>query len=417
MASFAQLTPAEIIQDIHDRTVSQIPAEVKKIAEVPPKTGYGIIYATTEVSVYRSTYEGKPVIVKKIDILIKIKNRKLTDNSLTPQAIEKSKNTIITGLFNEIVNYHEVSQIPGHFLCRLIGYKIEYEWTGFLENSTFFVYIVMEDCGEEDLFSFCERIMKPVFYRKYLLENIFRQLMWAFVQALLALQTLHSHGWAHLDLKAENILYNNKLRTVLLGDFGSLVKIGSSLFVNGVVGTPGYIAQELLNSPVGIMNNDLLKKADIYSLFKSYQYLTNGYSNKYYRKELEDKALSIVLGEDEWVKNILSHNPRVRPSADELIEKIRSVNPAYLESYDVFMREIFIPEEAKIYENINRIEQQKREEFRMRVEEEESIKQEELEKNKKSKVGGARRRTKTHRPSKKGRKKRGTQKTNRRRRR
>lgn len=435
MASFAQLTPADIIEtpadiikNIHDITVSQIPAIVTQIAELPLKTGPAIPTGAG-TSGYRATIDNKPVVVKKNDVLFKIQNNILT-KSLSPEAIKKGKTDIITTLFNETVNYYEVSQIPGHFLCRFIGYKIEYEWNGFLENSTFFVYIVMEDCGAEDLFSFCARIMTPVRYAKYLLENKFRILSWAFVQALLALQKLHSNGWVHLDLKAENIFINDTSKMVLLGDFGSVTKIipegNGSHMVDGPIGTSQYIAPELLSAS-GRINNNMLKHADIYALFKSYEFLINGYCKINYRENLKNEVIMFILGEGGWFEKILNPDPTRRPSADELIARIRIVNPAYLESYDVFKERILDPEEAIIQrakEEQERKNREEREQIRIQIMEQERIeimKQEEETKNskksRKSDGGRTRRRTKTHRSSKKGRKKRGTQKTNRRRRR
>ena len=57
---------------------------------------------------------------------------------------------------------------------------------------------------------------------------------------------LHSNNITHRDLKPENIMFNEKDCTVKLIDFGT-----SKKFVNGValkekVGTPYYIAPEIL---------------------------------------------------------------------------------------------------------------------------------------------------------------------------
>ena len=168
----------------------------------------------------------------------------------------------------------------------------------------------------------------------------------------------------------------------------------------------------------------MLKHADIYALFKSYEFLINGYCRINYRENLKNKVISFILGEGGWFEKILNLDPTLRPSADDLIERIRSVNPAYLESYDVFKEHILDPEEAIIQRAIEEQERKNREEreqIRIQIMEQERIeimKQEEETKGSKKPIksdgGGTRRRTKTQRPSKKGRKKRGTQKTNRR---
>ena len=354
MASFAQLTPAEIIksqqeiiQNIHDITVSQIPAEVTQIAELPPQTGPTIPTGATGASIYRSIYNGKPVVVKKINVLSKIRNNILGKKQLPPKIIEESKIYIITGLLNEISNYYEISQIPGHFFCRFIGYKIEYKTSDSVDGYRFIVSIVMEDCGTEDLHSYFERILTNVKLGNIALKQSYRLLTWTIVQALLALQKLHSDGWVHLDLKPENIFFNNNSKIVLLGDSGSVTKIGASTYVLGPFGTPSYIAPELLYTFFGIKNNDMLKRADIYSLFMSFKFFTNNYNKVFNINLKEDTEIKDILGEGEWFEKIFNPDPILRPSADELIERIRIVNPNYLESYEVFKREILEPEHAK----------------------------------------------------------------------
>jgi serine/threonine protein kinase len=471
MASFAQLTPAEIIKsqqeiikNIHDITVSQIPAEVTQIAELPPQTGPAIPTGAG-TSGYRSIYNGKPVVVKQINVLSKIRNNILGKKQLPPKIIEESKIYIITGLLNEISNYYEVSQIPGHFFCRFIGYKIEYKTSDSVDGYRFIVSIVMEDCGTEDLHSYFERILNNVKSGNIALKQSYRLLTWTIVQALLALQKLHSDGWVHLDLKPENIFFNNNSKIVLLGDSGSVTKIGASTMVLGPVGTPAYIAPELLYTFFGIKNNDMLKRADIYSLFMSFKFFTNNYNKVFNINLKEDAEIKDILGEGEWFNRIFDKNPQNRPNVDELIARIRIVNPAYLESYDVFKRNILEPEHAKAeQEAATRMQQLKA--IRMQAsiikqQEEDTrkqasiIKQQEEDTRKQASIikqqeedtrkqhesslgkrrdpfsntnskrlaifleegGGARGRTKTHRSSKKGHKKRGTQKTNRLRRR
>lgn len=340
---------------------------------MPPQTGPTIQTGSEgSASGYRATIGVKPVVVKQINVLSKIE-KNIISKQLSPEAIEKSKKYIITGLLNEIVNYYKVSQITEHFFCRFIGYKIEYELTEFLESSMFVVSIVMEDCGEQDLFDFSGKLLenntKPHSERVKILCSIFGHL-------LFDLMILHNNGFVHLDLKPENIFIKtnpgvlplDEQYTVLLGDAGGLTKVGETQHVDGPIGSPKYIAPEVSVPPVN--NNANLKGADIYSVFITIFVLLTDY--KKYIKFIQFEIFNILFGNydtstfkkqdsDTWIKMITKNQPYDRPDIDTLLA-------------------LFDHNKSKWY-------------------------------------GGARRRTKTQRPSKKGRKKRGAQKTNRRRRR
>ena len=61
---------------------------------------------------------------------------------------------------------------------------------------------------------------------------------------------LHSRGFAHRDLKPENILLDNQFNVKIV-DFGfvkSLSGDDGSGFTQSRVGTPGYMAPEILQS-------------------------------------------------------------------------------------------------------------------------------------------------------------------------
>ena len=367
-------TPADIIQDIHRRTVLQIPAEITQIPELPPQTGSAIQTGSEgSASGYRSIYNGKSVVVKQINVLSKIRNNILSKKQLPPKIIEESKKYIITGLLNEIVNYYKVSQITKHFFCRFIGYKIEYELTVGLESSTFIVSIVMDDCGEQDLFDFSGELFvnntKTYYERVNILCSIFGHL-------LFDLMILHNNGFVHLDLKPENIFIKtnpgvlslDEQYTVLLGDAGGLTKVGETKYVDGPIGSPKYIAPEVLNTQV--KNDYNLKGADIYSVFITIFKILEDYKKniKFIQYEIFNKLFGDYdastfkkPGIHSWIEMIINSRPYDRPDIDTLVT---------------------------LFGN-----------------------------NKSQRYGGARGRTKTHRSSKKGHKKRGTQKTNRLRRR
>lgn len=65
-----------------------------------------------------------------------------------------------------------------------------------------------------------------------------------FIQAAQALKAMHNMGWAHCDIKPNNILRNDK-GVVKVIDFGQSCKIGT--IKERIQGTPDYIAPEQVN--------------------------------------------------------------------------------------------------------------------------------------------------------------------------
>ncbi|KAK6145948.1 hypothetical protein DH2020_019817 [Rehmannia glutinosa] len=99
-----------------------------------------------------------------------------------------------------------------------------------------FLHVVLEYCGAGDLF---ERITaRPVFA-----ESEARRVM---VPLMEAIAHIHDRGVAHRDIKPDNILFNsyNELK---LADFGSAECFGNGGLMSGIVGTPYYVAPEVVS--------------------------------------------------------------------------------------------------------------------------------------------------------------------------
>lgn len=82
-------------------------------------------------------------------------------------------------------------------------------------------------------------------------------------QLISAIEYIHYKGYAHLDIKLDNILLDDYFN-IRLSDFGSSLKIDDQPFTEFRRGTPKYMAPEVFNLTEG--ENFNAYKADIYSL-------------------------------------------------------------------------------------------------------------------------------------------------------
>ena len=102
------------------------------------------------------------------------------------------------------------------------------------------IYIVLEYAEKGELF---DRIAKSGGLPE-------AEARFYFVQALNALDYLHENGYAHRDLKPENFLLCNsfipKKCILKLADFGLAKKVSNESQCKTFVGTPIYLAPELL---------------------------------------------------------------------------------------------------------------------------------------------------------------------------
>ncbi|GAB2287447.1 hypothetical protein Dimus_021824 [Dionaea muscipula] len=81
-----------------------------------------------------------------------------------------------------------------------------------------------------------------------------------FVQLMEAIAHCHRHGVSHRDIKPDNVLFDNRNRLKLC-DFGSAEWLGEAdrRTMRGVVGTPYYVAPEVLSG------RDYNEKVDVWS--------------------------------------------------------------------------------------------------------------------------------------------------------
>ena len=118
-------------------------------------------------------------------------------------------------------------------------------------NDSQYFHIIMEYCTGGELF---ERIVQ----KKRFNENIVCNLIFKIASAI---HHCHSLGIVHRDLKPENILFENKseFSEIKLIDFGLSRKILNEDDLHSIVGSPFYVAPEVLEG-----NYD--EKCDIWSI-------------------------------------------------------------------------------------------------------------------------------------------------------
>ncbi|XP_057961076.1 phosphoenolpyruvate carboxylase kinase 1-like [Malania oleifera] len=110
-----------------------------------------------------------------------------------------------------------------------------------------FLHMVVDLCESSDLF---ERIAARTFSEPEAA---------AVLQPLAdALSHCHRHGVAHRDVKPDNVLFDSRGR-LKLADFGSGECFSEGRCMRGIVGTPYYVAPEV------IMGKDYNEKVDVWS--------------------------------------------------------------------------------------------------------------------------------------------------------
>lgn len=95
----------------------------------------------------------------------------------------------------------------------------------------------MELCDGGDLFSY---IKKNRIFSESKAAQIFKQIM-------SAVNYMHKQGIVHRDLKPENILVDSVNDTLKIGDFGTATIFKEDTRLTDIVGTPYYIAPEVLS--------------------------------------------------------------------------------------------------------------------------------------------------------------------------
>ena len=179
-----------------------------------------------------------------------------------------------------------------------------------------YFHLVMELCEGGELF---QRIVS----KKHLEEKDAAEILFKLTHAI---SHCHSRGIVHRDIKAENVLFETKSKDkndVKIIDFGlARKKVDHTL--HSIVGTPGYVAPEVLEGTYG-------RKCDIWALgVLLYVMLYGKYpfdddntailfekirtkEPRYDRREVSQEAIELM-------KEMLCKDPEMRPEATEILD-------------------------------------------------------------------------------------------------
>eukprot|EP00873_Tetraselmis_striata_P002057 jgi/Tetstr1/422321/TSEL_013164.t1 len=149
-------------------------------------------------------------------------------------------------------------------------------------------------------------------------RSIFRQL-------LAAVQYMHNHGVVHRDLKNDNIMFAKKddFSSVTVVDFGFACRTGGKR-MSGCLGTPKYVAPEVLRSEGKSKDFTYGKECDVWSLGVVLYILLSGYPP--FMSCTTRKSISRTLaGEFDFKDPVWE---LISDEAKELICRLLTVNPA-----------------------------------------------------------------------------------------
>lgn len=129
-----------------------------------------------------------------------------------------------------------------------------------------------------------------------------------FVQAAQGLKAMHAMGWAHCDIKPNNILRNDRGQVKII-DFGQSCKIGT--VKERIQGTPDYIAPEQVN------RKPISQQTDVFNLGATLYWALTGKNIPTLYTVNKKGEHSFLL--DSRIDTPQDLNPKVPPAVSNLV--------------------------------------------------------------------------------------------------
>lgn len=180
-------------------------------------------------------------------------------------------------------------------------------------QSSAFMFMVFELAPGGELFDYLTQLVK-------LSEKKTRKIM---SQIFLAVEHMHSHQVVHRDLKPENILLDEEQRLVKISDFGFSSILNEEEGLSELLGTPGYLAPEMLKHSVEPDAPPYGVEIDLWACGVIMYTLMVGFPPFWHRKQLV-MLRNIMEGKYEFVSPEWDD---ISDSAKELVRKLLDTDP------------------------------------------------------------------------------------------
>jgi serine/threonine protein kinase len=146
----------------------------------------------------------------------------------------KDYNKFYTIPYNEI--YILKKSDPFHFYIKRL---VQYEKLEIFDNDLHCLCI--DYAGDNDLLDIIQEMKES---KSNLFWKSYNDLLGFAKHILMGLSFLHEKQLAHLDMKPENIMYNNKTKEFRIIDFGFTHKYPFEEYIQSPRGTPGYFPKQ-----------------------------------------------------------------------------------------------------------------------------------------------------------------------------
>ena len=216
------------------------------------------------------------------------------------------------------------------------------------------IYIIMDFCEFGDLFSLLQSVKKKkVFVNEDIIWNIA-------IQVLVGLNYLHSKKIIHRDIKLLN-LFMTKDKKIKIGDMGMSIIFDEEESIHSRVGTPLYIAPELVKKEKYDYKIDIWSLGcSLYHLAKTVPPFTDENLIKLGNSIINEQPsnLPICYSNElyDFILRLMIKNKDQRPSAIEALELIpEKIKKKFYNNYNIYTakKKKFKYENGKLIEKQN----------------------------------------------------------------